>query len=135
MSGRVFTHRMHLGCSRYMRRNPTRPNPNQPRSSTAYSPQAAHGLVFLRHAKESVASARHRLAALVARVVPGTALPLLVLFESTPPPPGEALAAAAARLEAALALGALDRTRVAHVKLSPLYGAVGMGVAMDTVLR
>ena len=27
--------RMHLGCSRYMRRNPTRPNPNPPRSSTA----------------------------------------------------------------------------------------------------
>ena len=27
--------RMHLGCSRYMRRNPTRPNPDQPRSSTA----------------------------------------------------------------------------------------------------
>jgi hypothetical protein len=27
--------RMHLGCSRYMRTNPTRPNPDQPSSSTA----------------------------------------------------------------------------------------------------
>jgi hypothetical protein len=31
--------RMHLGCSRYMRRDPTRPNPDQPRSSTAFSPR------------------------------------------------------------------------------------------------
>jgi hypothetical protein len=28
-------HRMHLGCSRYMRRNPTRPNPGPPSASTA----------------------------------------------------------------------------------------------------
>jgi hypothetical protein len=31
--------RMHLGCSRKMRRNPTRPNPDQPRSSTARPPR------------------------------------------------------------------------------------------------
>ena len=100
-----------------------------------YGEQAAQGLVFLRHAKESAATARSRLAALVARVTPGTALPLLIMYESAPPAPGEVVDAAKARLEAALALGSLDRTRVAHVKLSPLYGIVGAGLAMDTVLR
>jgi hypothetical protein len=32
-------HRMHLGCSPYMRTNPTRPNPDQPSSSTARPPR------------------------------------------------------------------------------------------------
>jgi hypothetical protein len=79
--------------------------------------------------------ARSRLAALVARVTPGTALPLLILYESAPPAPGEVVDAVMARLEAALALGSLDRTRVAHVKISPLYDVVGAGLAMDTILR
>jgi hypothetical protein len=41
--------RMHMGCSRYMRRNPTRPNPNQPRSSAAYSPRNFQPYLTARH--------------------------------------------------------------------------------------